>query len=419
MSTPNPPAAPDVTRVLAALIYAIAALVGTALVWAALTTVPEIVRAEGQIVPMGELRAIEHFDGGVVERVAVAPGDRVTAGATLVVVEPPRLRLELAGIEAEIAQAEQRLMRLAALQSLLAGEAAADPPDHYVATRHALHDERLRALRQGVVHREASLTAAREVQRSALSRRELAAERQERARSLQERGLISERSLADQLDAAERIEAELLELDLRVLDAEGRYHEASAALSEAQISIREELVRQEDEALTELDQLGVRRDELRRSLGRAVVRAPVDGVIQAVSVTAPGQVIAPGGPVATLVASDDALVARVRLSPRDIGHVRPDDEARIKVTTFDARRYGDIAGRVAVISPTSEEDETGTSFFEATVVLETDAIGTGPSRRPIRAGMEVTVEMISRQRTVLFYFLKPIDRILNTSFGER
>ncbi|MEM7709618.1 MAG: HlyD family type I secretion periplasmic adaptor subunit [Pseudomonadota bacterium] len=411
--------APSGARVAAWTIYGIGALVSAALLWAAATTIPEIVRAEGQIAPLGRLRGVDHYDGGVVTAVDVALGDAIVAGQAIAMIEPPSLQADLAAVEQEIAQAERIASRAATMLDLLEGKTSDMPIDVYVASRHSLAQARLAAMRLRIERQVISREAAERVRDNARARIKLSDVRTSRAEALHERGVLSRAALSDRLDEAERVRADLLEADLAMVEAEGGYHDAQAALIEAEISLRESLLSEREEAIRQLDRLFVHRDDLTGRLSRTTVRAPVDGVIQELFIAAPGQVVPPGGPIASILPSGDRLVARVRLSPRDIGHVGEGDAARLKVTTFDARRYGHVPGRIAVVSPTSQVDGDGQPWFEVTILPEEDGIGTSADLRPLRAGMEVTGEIVSRERTVLGYLLKPIERVLETSMGER
>ncbi|MEE3098289.1 MAG: HlyD family efflux transporter periplasmic adaptor subunit, partial [Pseudomonadota bacterium] len=152
---------------------------------------------------------------------------------------------------------------------------------------------------------------------------------------------------------------------------------------------------------------------------RLVLRAPVAGQVQALRVRAPGEVIEPGGAVADILPTEMRLAAEVRLSPLDIGHVAPGDPVQLKLTTFDEKRFGAVAGRVEAIAPTSSEDETGRTYFRVAVALDGQTIGQGGFERPLRAGMEARAEIETDRRSVLTYLLKPVERTLDQSFRER
>ena len=54
-----------------------------ATLWAGVTPIRELAIAPGQIVPRGDIRAIQHLEGGIIAELFVNPGDLVRAGEPL------------------------------------------------------------------------------------------------------------------------------------------------------------------------------------------------------------------------------------------------------------------------------------------------------------------------------------------------
>ena len=70
-------------------------LVVGVLMWAAIAPIRELSIAHGQLVPLYEVRPVQHFEGGIVEEILVAEGELVDKGQ-------PLMRLEPAGTESEL-----------------------------------------------------------------------------------------------------------------------------------------------------------------------------------------------------------------------------------------------------------------------------------------------------------------------------
>ncbi|MEL7389198.1 MAG: HlyD family type I secretion periplasmic adaptor subunit, partial [Pseudomonadota bacterium] len=121
-----------------------------------------------------------------------------------------------------------------------------------------------------------------------------------------------------------------------------------------------------------------------------------------------------------LLPTRQSLVAEVRIPSLEIGHVQPDHQVSVTVDTFDVRRFGKVEGAIRSVSPAPLIDEqTGESYFRAFVELSGDHIGEGPFRRPLQSGMTVVAEMVTDEKTLLAYLLKPVERSLNKAFSER
>ncbi len=68
-------------RSLAWLIMALLAAIG---VWAYLAEFEEVAIAQGAVVPQGQVKVIQHLEGGIIEGIYIVDGDEVAAGTPLV-----------------------------------------------------------------------------------------------------------------------------------------------------------------------------------------------------------------------------------------------------------------------------------------------------------------------------------------------
>ena len=123
--------------------------------------------------------------------------------------------------------------------------------------------------------------------------------------------------------------------------------------------------------------------------------------------------------MAEIVPISDSLIAEVRISPRDIGHVDLGTEVLVKIDTYNFARYGSITSSLDHISASSFMDEEGNSYFKGLVALPQNYIGTDPKSNRITSGMTVVADIRTGKKTLLQYLVKPINNALNTSFRER
>lgn len=403
-----------------------ASLLGGALIWAGAAEVGEIARAEGEIAPTGELIRIDHLDGGVLRESLVRPGDAVEAGVVLARLDQPRL----------FAEREEALRRLRALDAeaarlrvLVVGEPVAAAPAEaagpgtpigdYAAAQATLHLARQDVLGDRIEARRAGLGAARRLRDNAAARVALNESNEARMMSLAAKGLVSEVQMTRQRDLTESVRAEMIEAEAALADAETALAEAEAARRELDLAWREEHLKALHEVAEESQRIALALEEIEGRIGRLELRAPEAGVIQTAAAMAPGEVTPPGGTLFELLPTGQRLVAIIRISPDDIGHIAPGQKVKLKPTTYDARRFGDLAGRIETISPTSFAPEQEEPYFRTVVALDDPHVGAGADRRPIRAGMVVAAEIETTRRTVLAWLLKPIQRSLDMAMTER
>lgn len=411
---------------------AICCAVFAAVIWASQTALPTIARAPGQIGPMQGLVQIDHFDGGIVRDIRVLPGDVVREGDLIAVVEDPSvinrrevLQREISGVSAERTRAEHVLLNLdrsepAVNRPVLETAPAGNSPliEYIVAQDHAFRARRASLVsRTDHLLREAEVAAR--VRDSVVQRVEAAEINFANSEQIFSLGHISRAELDARRAALFAAREDQLAAELRLVEIENSTAQVMSSLAEAEATWREELHSTVFEISSELATLEAELIALSEQRERFEITAPRNGIVQNVHVGSVGAVVPPGGSLADLLAEDDHLVAVVRLSPRDIGHVNLGYRVRLRVTTFDFRQFGGIEGRVVALSPTTELDEQNVPFFRLVVELDSTSVGTGELERQLSAGMEVSAEIITSERTVLAYFFSPAERILSTSLQER
>lgn len=93
-------------KLAATLLYAVGIAVIVILVWAAVTNVPEVSVAPGQVVPRGHVKLIEPSSDGIIDKILVKEGQHVNAGDKLVLLDrvPYIAAVDKATKELEIAR---------------------------------------------------------------------------------------------------------------------------------------------------------------------------------------------------------------------------------------------------------------------------------------------------------------------------
>jgi adhesin transport system membrane fusion protein len=408
------------------VVLAITALV----VWANFAELEEVAVASGEVVPQGQVKVIQHLEGGIISHIYVAEGDTVEAG-------DPLLKLEqgISGSNQEEVLIELDALILARARLVAESQGTllifpekegARRPQLVRAEQHTYDGHKLEL--------QSALSVLHEQQRQReLDVRQIRAQLNSTKNNLAltlERFLMSEDLLAEGLTP--RIEHVKIKQEVEKL--QGEMEELKSAIPRAQASITEAKARLEEErlratriALEELSDVQRRIASAREKFSRAtdqVVRteisSPIAGVVQTMRHNTIGGVARPGEPLMEIVPTQDRLVIEAKLNPTDIGYVRVGQNSVVKVTTYDFSRYGGLNGRIVSISPDSHVDSsTGQSYFR--VIAETDKnyLGDNPGELPISPGMEATLDIHTGSKTVMQYLLKPVVKVQSEAFRER
>lgn len=425
---------------VAALVLLCAGLFG----WGSFATLSGAVVVTGQVEAEGGDRTVEHLDGGTVAAIPVRDGDRVEAGAVLVRLDGALLASEAKILEAELHELVGRRNRLEAEigdadEIRWDAELLAAPAARKALEGHGRLFEARRVSRAGLVrqlreriHRIRRQIAGMEAQLRALKRRTDIARRDLKIRKgLSEKKLtplprvLEGESRVAALDGImgetaadiEAAHAQIAELETQILQIDRRrIEESEAGMREAQS--REHAVREQLEAL-------------RIRLGRLHVRAPSAGVVHDLSVSAVGEVLHAGEPVAKIVPEDEKFVVKARLEPIHVDQVWPGQEAILRFSAFSMQTTPEYTGRVARVSADALTDEqSNLSWYEVEVAIgrpvEPDAgwmkLFSGPRPAPeplaLAPGMPVEAYLRTEARSPLNYLVKPLTDYFKRALRE-
>lgn len=411
------------------LILIIAGVFGSLLGWAALTEIEQVVQANGEVEPAGRVKIVNHPDGGRIAEVHVVEGQRVAAGEPLVTFDPELIRTQLAELTGrlEVKSAEAaRLEAEAGGRDLVVDPELAAARPGLVAEQQTLLESRRQAYAsraEGLAHEiakrrnELASIAAELVRLNAAQA--LASQQLEAVRGLADKGLYPRLRLV-------AVERELSDLVGDVHKTEAQHAAARAALAEAtsqhdglERDWRSSLLAELSAATAERDRLAEAQKRQAATLRNLVVRAPVDGIVQDLSVTTPGQSVGSNQPLMKVVPTGGGLVIEARVANRDIGQLRLGQPAKIKVQAYDFLRYGTLAGAIERIAADATVDpKTGALTYGITVRTDGAELGTGEDRFSVVPGMAVEVDLLTGQRTVLSYLTDRIFRLKATAFRE-
>jgi adhesin transport system membrane fusion protein len=410
------------------LLVSVTSAVAILLVLFAVAPVKELSVAEGQIVPEGSTLPVHHLEGGIVQAVLAKAGSIVEAQQPILLMEPTAASSDLGQL------ATRRASHLAAvtrLRALLAGAVpdftSAGPPDSpavienlalYKREREAM--DKLRETQSSRVAQRVSSVAAAEAEMKSLQAQLTAnAERMRLREKLHREGYASRNAYLDAQVQLEQTRARVAQVEGQIAAGRSAVAEAKSQRAEAESAKEVEWSTELAKTTAELGEVDQMLAKSQNRVDRLLVRAPVRGLLQDVIAKSPGDVLKPGDAAAHLVPLDGRLLAEVRLDPQDAGYVRIGHPARIKLTAFDPEAFGPIDGTVVDISPTTFMNEKNIPYYKATLSLSHTTVERGGEKHQIIPGMVARAEIVTGEKSVLRYLLKPIFRSVDLAFSER
>lgn len=394
-------------------------------VWAWATPVRELAIAPGQIMPKGDVRSIQHLEGGTVTAIGAAAGSAVKAGDALLVLSDQQagndLRQYAVRLEALSLQKQQisALLTDGALDVKLASAvyaSLADAQKSVFSTRLQARLDEAKALQARVDQRRSEIVATTKEIESYKKVVEIQQEYLDTRLQLYQKGLATRKDFLASQVSMEQAKTQQVTAEGRLASLQDQLNEAVSQRKASEAAARklwaEELARVEGEYEETRQTIAKLQDRVER----LTVRAPVDGIVQFVLPRSIGEVVKAGETIARIVPSNANLLAEVEVRADDVGHVKIGNRADVKVTTFDSSVYGKLHGKVVDLSASSFQRQNGDYYFKATIALD-DVHLYGQTN--ISPGMVVSAEIITGAKSFAQYLLKPVYRTLGLAFSEK
>lgn len=405
------------------IVFSMAAFIG----WAAVANINELARAPGEVTPVKYEQVLQHLEGGIVDEILVREGEVVERGQEIV-------RLHAADTDTNLERARQRKQSLAF--QIERYKAYLDERELDVSGFNA--SDRAEILEQTRIF--TAMMQSREKERAVMEK-QLAQQKQLRGSLVNQ--VASTRKNLELLEDLHNRRSKLhkdgyvsgvkvMETELRVNSLQGeeavalrKIAQVDEAIAEFEHRILSLSATRRDEAFSKLEVLQnelSQNNELLKQLQerseRLIVRSPVKGIIKSVNVNTLGGVLQAGEAVASVIPFDDDLIAEVRIPPQYIGRIKPGQPVLVNVSAFDFARFGTVDGTLNHISAMTFKDDRGARYYKGRITLSRNHFGVEPTDNQILPGMTVTANVVTGEKTLLEYLLKPIHLAIESALSE-
>ena len=408
------------------LLKSVGIALAIAIMWAAVSRLDEVTRGEGKVIPSRQLQVLQSLDGGVVEEILVKEGDVVDAEQVLLRIDPTRFA---SSVRESRVQYSALVAKAARLKTLTEGtpfkvpdEIAKEDPKT-VEEERRLYESRRNELetqssiaRQQLAQRQQELVEVRARHEQASKSYDISARELAVTKPLIASGAVSEVELLRLERDVARFRGERDMASAQISRIQASISEASHKLEEVGLAFRNESGKELGETMARLNALAEGSVGLSDKVTRSVLRSPVKGTVKRVLVNTVGGVVQPGKDVIEIVPLEDNLLLEARVQPRDIAFLRPGQKVVVKFTAYDFSIYGGLDGKLEHIGADSVVDEKGNAYYTVRVRTNKPTLG---NNLPVIPGMIVEVDIITGEKSVLTYLLKPVLRAKARALSER
>ena len=386
------------------LFYCFSVFISVLIGWSLIFQVDIVSNAEGQIIPVGEVKTIQHLEGGIIETILVKESEIVEKDQPLVVLAATASEVDVEELQVRIDSQIIKSIRL-----------EAEINDFDI----PIFPTRLRNEREKIVNKSMELYLSRknnfegnlkeidaQIEKSQVDV-DILIRQAEMSEKLMEEGITSEFAHRDILKELNTAKGSLESL----IEKRENFKNAFVEDAQNELQLAQRELSQSDETMK----------KLKDNLNRTTIVAPVDGVVKNLFFVTEGGVIKPGGAILDIVPTKDSLIVEAKLPNSDIGFVKPGQSAVVKLSSSDSVNFGQINGTVFQISPDTEEDENDKRivFYKILIETEQNYFESKDKIYQLVPGVKVLASIHIGERTVANYLLSPFIGSMGQSFQER
>lgn len=356
--------------------------------WSYYAILDEVTVGSGKVTPASQEQIIESLDGGILSEILVKKGEIVKKGQVLAKLDPNYF-------ESSVAEAQARVFALQASIERLNAELNNEP----LIFSDDIQQDRVLVMQESRLYDSRKLNLKETID------------------NLTQSKLLVERELAMTAPLVSRGAAspvEVIRLQRQISDFRGKIDEARNTYL---VNARQDLIKAKAEMGAQAAVMDGRKGQLKRT----TLTSPVNGIIKEIHVSTLGGVLKPGEKMIEIIPLGDQLLIETRINPRDIAYIRPGLDANVKITAYDSSIYGDIKGKVDIVSPDTLQDEVKPDQFYYRIYVRTNSVdikNKAGKSFPIVPGMIASVEIKTGQKSVFDYLVKPLNKV-KESLRER
>ena len=373
--------------------------------------------ADGKIIPQGRIKYVQHLEGGIVEEILISEGEKVEINQPLVILSKEKASSEFEEINSRLKSIDLSILRV---NSEINSNNSIEIPENInnlfdeelVKSENELFQSRRKAINSEIKSKKASIDKANKNLKNLKKRLKIVKEQED----------ISQKLL--EVEATNRLKH--LEILRERQEVEGSIDEQQSIIDLSKNDLEKVQNNYIEDLNIELSQYRKEKEELNKriqkysdSLNRTVLKSPVSGTVKLVSVNSKGAIVAPGVTVVEIVPENEKLIIEAKLPLSEIGYVKKNLEAKIRLNTPEGSRFRSIKGKVVFVGADriSSKDEDG--FYLVKVESSENSFARKNEEYKLLAGAPVMVGIITRKRSFMDYFLTPFITGASFALSER
>ena len=401
-----------------------------AIYWAKHAMLDEVTRGTGKVVPAIQIQTVQNLEGGILTKIYVDEGSLVEKGQRL-------MRLDDVQFSGKLTESTLKHSELLANQARLSAEVKgkklvmpnkilknypilAKRVTQLYKSRINQHKARTRILEEKVLQKQQAILEQGAKINQLRTGLKLLTEEINMSEPLVAAGAISEVEILRLKRSENELSGELITTERSIPRLKSELQEAKSLISENNIKYQSEALTEHNEVKAELDQISATLGGMEDRVARTHIYSPVKGTVKQIKINTIGGVVRPGMDLIDIVPTEDLLLVEAQIRPSDIAFLHPGQKAMVKLTAYDYSIYGGLEAKLTHISAdTIYDPEKEQDFYIIRLMTEKNNLAHGGQTLNIIPGMVVDVDILTGEKSVMDYILKPILKTRDLAMRER
>lgn len=405
--------------------WVIVILMVCTIAWLFIGKIDVVVSARGIIIPDGDVKIIQPLDTGVIRKILVNPGDHVKKGQTLMEIDPSTTEPALESAEENLSNIKLEMKRLKAAAQ--GGSFRRGPnkynTDAYI-TQQSLYRSSLSNLQKQIAIKKTQLNQINAEIKSTMAEKnnyssllKTAENKEQRLKNVLD--VIAKDEYYKVVDDINTYRSNMDRANFKLIGLDHQKAQVNEEILQIRENFRTENLKELADREKQAVQLQSEAEQIEFRKQKQKITSPVDGYVDSLLIHTVGGVVTPAQKLISITPDNSPLLIKALVLNKDIGFVKNDMPAQIKIDTFSFQKYGMLDGKVKHISKSSIQDEKLGPVYEVYITPVTRSLLVEGKRESISSGMSLSAEIKIGKRRIIEFFIYPLIKYWNQGISVR
>lgn len=396
------------------------------LIWATFSQIDEVVKGEGKVIPSGQTKVLQHFEGGIISEILVSEGDHVKKGQVLYKIENGYFDADLKSKEIELMALKAKALRIEALLNekkfLVYGKKYIKAIPNIIQNEEAdfkesrkKYENKINIVKKQLKQKELKYKELQIKFENLSLELRVSTENMAIQEDMLKKKVISRKNYLVELAKKQKIVTQISEVKNNLPIIEEEISEWRKKVQNAKYEVKSKLYEQYSSVQVEIKKLQEKnKANIDRDIRKEVV-SPVNGIINKLYFHTINGIVKPGDKMAEITPLEDNLMIEAKIKTSDRALIWVGQDVSIEITSYDFSKYGLLKGKLVGIAPDSVTDNLGKTYYLVKVKANDYEFD---KNSPIMMGMIANINILTSKRSIMHYIIKPLKDITQNALGE-